>query len=293
MSSSTLIVTFIRHGESTDNLRSVWAGWQDAPLSNHGMNQARALGEYFKDTSFSAIHASDLKRAHSTAQALYDGQPDPKPPFIVSQLLREQHFGIAEGQPWTFVRDPKLSLKEHYAAGRFPVLDDEDEGFPDGESVLELAARARRALAEAVMPHVWHAAREGRKGVHVAVVSHGLCISQLVAELLKKSAVPFPEGDHRGLANTAWTRLTVDVKGSVKDKPLEFPDNDLPPLEVRVTDVDRHSHTDKIKRQKGGIGSAAYDPSQQDIRAFFGGKVEAQPVPESNARDAVVDDIPA
>ena len=25
------------------------------------------------------------------------------------------------------------------------------------------------------------------------------------------------------------------------------------------------------KRQKGGIGSAAYDPKQKDIRAFFGG----------------------
>lgn len=24
-------------------------------------------------------------------------------------------------------------------------------------------------------------------------------------------------------------------------------------------------------RQKGGIGSAAYDPKQQDIRSFFGG----------------------
>ncbi|KAI9458819.1 hypothetical protein F5148DRAFT_1219875 [Russula earlei] len=38
MSDSSVILTFIRHGESTDNLRSIWAGWKDAPLSNHGMN---------------------------------------------------------------------------------------------------------------------------------------------------------------------------------------------------------------------------------------------------------------
>lgn len=33
-----ITVTCVRHGESTDNLRQVWAGWKDAPLSQHGMN---------------------------------------------------------------------------------------------------------------------------------------------------------------------------------------------------------------------------------------------------------------
>lgn len=32
------------------------------------------------------------------------------------------------------------------------------------------------------------------------------------------------------------------------------------------------------KRQKGGIGSAAYDPNQKDIRAFFGGGAVETPV---------------
>ena len=46
------------------------------------------------------------------------------------------------------------------------------------------------------------------------------------------------------------------------------------------------------KRQKGGIGSSAYDPKQKDIRAFFGGAevettVVAQEQSESNARDEV------
>lgn len=46
------------------------------------------------------------------------------------------------------------------------------------------------------------------------------------------------------------------------------------------------------KRQKGGIGSAAYDPKQQDIRAFFGGgqisttnHVHEEGRAESNAED--------
>jgi hypothetical protein len=72
---------------------------------------------------------------------------------------------------------------------------------------------------------------------------------------------------------------------------------------MRVTDVNRHSHIDNIvrpprykvraalltrslkfqRRQKGGIGSAAYDPKQKDIRAFFGGISE----PESGSHDKV------
>jgi len=78
-------------------------------------------------------------------------------------------------------------------------------------------------------------------------------------------------------------------------------------LVMHVTDVNRHSHTDNIvrhprysdcatlltpgpisqKRQKGGIGSAAYDPKQKDIRAFFGGKAEPPPESDISAHEKV------
>ncbi|KAI0259833.1 phosphoglycerate mutase [Gloeopeniophorella convolvens] len=283
----SVIVTFVRHGESTDNLLSVWAGWKDAPLSNHGMNQARALGGFFADTHFTAIHASDLKRAFTTAQAIYDGQKDPKPSFDSSKLLREQHFGTAEGKPWSYETQPGLTLEEHMAKGIYPVLYEDDERFPEGESLNELAARARQAIEELVLPHAWQAAKDGQTGVNIAVVSHGLCISRLISELLKKSAKPIQGSDYRGLLNTAWTRVTIDIENAQDGEPI-YVDKEPPLLAMRVTDVNRHSHIDDIKRQGGGIGSAAYDPNQKDIRAFFGGKTEALPVSESNAHDEVV-----
>jgi len=277
--SNSVIFTFIRHGESTDNVRSVWAGWKDAPLSNHGMNQAGALGAYFADTHFTAIHASDLKRAFTTAQALYDHQGDPKPSFDSSELLREQNFGVAEGKPWTFRSDPPLTLEENMAKGIYPELYGDDEKFPEGESINDLAERARTALEKFMLPHVWQAAKEGKTGIHVAIVSHGLCISQLISELLKKSAKQGGEIGYRGLWNTAWTRVVVNIEGAQEGQPIDV-DKELPFLVVRVTDVNCHSHIDNIKRQKGGIGSAAYDPRQEDIRAFFGGKSVAS---KSNA----------
>ncbi|KAI0699308.1 phosphoglycerate mutase-like protein [Cerioporus squamosus] len=271
MSTPTVIVTFIRHGESTDNLRSAWAGWKDAPLSNHGMNQAQALAKSLSTTRFEAIYASTLKRALWTGQAVRDAQPDPKPYFQESPLLREQHFGVAEGQPWAWEQTPGMTIEEHFAKGIWPVLHERHQKFPDGESLDDLYARATQAIDQLVMPHVWKAAREGKTGVHIALASHGLCISELIPALLAKDERGVHPGDkYRGLHNTAWSRATIQVEGAQEGVPLDFPDSNPPKLRIQVTDVNRHEHLDEVKRQKG-IGSAAHDPKQQDIRAFFGG----------------------
>ena len=128
--------------------------------------------------------------------------------------------------------DPSISLAQHFAEGKFPVLSGKAEKFPEGESVDNLAARAGQAIEELVMPKVWEAVREGKKGVNVAVVSHGLCISevgviifryeiadlmiciQLIPALLKKGSNSLSRMDYRGLMNTAWTRLIIDVEAS-------------------------------------------------------------------------------
>ncbi|KAI0252446.1 phosphoglycerate mutase, partial [Lactifluus subvellereus] len=261
----------IRHGESTDNLRSIWAGWRDAPLSNHGMS--RALGEFFADTHFTAIHTSDLKRAFTTAQALHERQKDPKPTFDSSELLRELNCGIAEGKPFSRRLDPDSTLEEQMEMGIYPILYGADEKFPGGESGNDLAERAKKAITQLVLPHVWQAAKQGRTEIHVAIVAHGLCISNMITELLGMS-VNINEGElgaYDGLLNTAWTRVVIDIEGAQKGQPMAV-DKEHPLLVMRVTDINRHSHRDTIVRQKGGIGRAAYDPKQKDIRAFFGGK---------------------
>ena len=295
-----LTVTFIRHGESTDNLKGIWAGWADAPLSNHGMNQARALGQSFSNTPLAAIFASPLKRAHTTAQALHDAQPDPKPPITLCPDFREQHFGVAEGKLWSTHREKGKTLEQMYAEGIFTVPETRSDKFPEGESRDDVATRAERGLQEWVMPFVWKAARSGTWGEHIAVVSHGLCISELVAALMRKNAESAPQREYVGLLNTAWTRVVITVKGANQGEALEFTDDSLPPLVIRVTHINQHEHIDKLVRQKGGIGSQAYDSKQKDIRAFFGGgglsgdairePVEALESTKSNVHEEKVDE---
>ena len=146
-----------------------------------------------------------------------DAQPDPKPPLHECPDIREQHWGVAEGKPWVWNQKPGLSIEEHFARDIWPVLHERWQHFPEGESLDMMYTRAKRAIDECVTPHVWKAAREGRTGVHIALASHGLCISELIPALLAKD--DRFKGTHmgakyRGLLNTAWTRLTIEVEVS-------------------------------------------------------------------------------
>ncbi|KAF9241109.1 histidine phosphatase superfamily [Melanogaster broomeanus] len=275
-----LTISFIRHGESLDNLKSVWAGHKDAELSE----LATALGESYADTRLTAIVTSDLKRAHATATALFNGQPNPKPSFKVDRDIREQNFGDAEGISWLMSRVPNKSLEDHFKDGQYPVPHHRNEKFPNGESLNDLAARADRAIHGLVLkPYL---ALSVTENVHVAMVSHGLCISELIPALLKRNHGGGSAKDYRGLMNTAWTRVTVQAKPNTE---ISADLDNLPPLVVTVTDVNRHEHINKVKRQKGIV---EHDPKQKDIREFFGGgevkgPVEALEHVESNAMDEV------
>ncbi|KAH9065511.1 phosphoglycerate mutase-like protein [Lactarius vividus] len=222
--SNSVIITFIRHAESTDNNRSIWHGWKDAPLSYNGIKRA-ALGQRLANTRFTTIYTSDLQRAFATAQAIYDHQKDPKPSFDSSDLFREQNFGLAAGRPVTM-----------NARGVYLGWYSDDDRFPEGESIKDLAERARKGLDNFVLPHVWRAAEEGKTGIHVAVVSHGLCITELVSELLKKSAkeVTKPQVN---LTNTGWIRVVVDIKGPQEGQPTDV-DKEPPVLTMRVTRIE-------------------------------------------------------
>ncbi|KAF9261660.1 phosphoglycerate mutase-like protein [Marasmius fiardii PR-910] len=223
--------------------------------------QAAAAGKYFSTTEFTAIYASPLLRAYQTAEAVRDASQHPPLSIIQNPKLREQHFGIAEGNPWEsgVPQATYSSLEDLYAQGIFPVLTGRDEHFPEGESLNDLAKRAEEAIHECVLPHL----QGENQGGHILLASHGLCISELVAALVRLDPDVEPGVDYRGLMNTAWTRAVVSLKDSSKPFDVSKPS----PLNVKITDFNASTHLEDV----GVIPVKTVDAKQ----AFFAGKADA------------------
>jgi len=64
--------------------------------------------------------------------------------------------------------------------------------------------------------------KEKKENVHAIFVSHGLCISEMVAALLgldyerKSKGLEVPDRQFTGLLNTAWTRARIDLAVGVR-----------------------------------------------------------------------------
>ncbi|PPQ70019.1 LOW QUALITY PROTEIN: hypothetical protein CVT26_013307 [Gymnopilus dilepis] len=252
-----------------------------------GVRQAEALGEDFlkKNISLDVVYASTLNRAMTTAKVVKDKQPNSDSiPFETSELLREQYFGAGEGKKICKV-EKNLTLQAHYAQGKFPAVHTRDGTFPGGESLNDVARRAEKVIDTLLLQHLLQE-KEGGKERVVAVFSHGIFIAELIAAIIRRdkdfaTRCNVDVRNLRGLSNTGWTRLEVALKGN-SESSLS---GTKPEFCVRVNGANRTPHLANLERQKGGIGSMAHDPKQQDLRSFFGGTGGKQkPASKSTSR---------
>lgn len=166
----------MRHGESTANEAGVLAGRDDTvDLTDRGLVQvreARALVPELTGEKKLSVFSSPIHRCVRTAEELVardDGQ-GPTVPFAVLDDLSEVDYG-----DWTG-RSIRALLKEPLweTVRRNPSL----AQFPGGESLTEVAARARRALTG------MYAAAKADEANAVVLVSHGDVIKLMLAHAL-------------------------------------------------------------------------------------------------------------
>ncbi|MBQ7779861.1 MAG: histidine phosphatase family protein [Clostridia bacterium] len=123
----------IRHGESEANLKRVFAGHYNAPLTDLGRRQARATAEYIKQTfKVDKIYASDLDRAFCTGKATADlfGLD-----ITPTKELREIYAGDWEGRIFDDIKEEYPDLFGKWFGDTGNVRP------PNGESVEELGDR--------------------------------------------------------------------------------------------------------------------------------------------------------
>jgi len=63
-------LALVRHGESTWNARGIWTGWENPPLSQKGIEEARKAGKLLKDIKFDLAYTSSLIRAKQTLEEI-------------------------------------------------------------------------------------------------------------------------------------------------------------------------------------------------------------------------------
>ena len=93
------VLVLLRHGQSTWNLENLFTGWNDVPLSEVGVTEAREAGRLMKQAGLApqVVHTSVLVRAIQTADLALGEMGLTWIPVKRSWRLNERHYGALQG----------------------------------------------------------------------------------------------------------------------------------------------------------------------------------------------------
>ena len=149
----------IRHGETAWSLSGEHTGRTDVPLTDEGQRRAAALGALLRGHNFAQVFSSPLSRARETCRIA--GLADSAQ---LDDDLLEWDYGQYEGL---------TTLEIRRTTPDWTVW---NNGVPGGETIEDVAARARRVIARTVSA-----------GGDSALFAHGHFLRVLAACWLKVS----------------------------------------------------------------------------------------------------------
>jgi len=302
-------IYLVRHGETVDNIRGVYAGITDSALTNHGVEQGLRLGRHFakQDVVFTHFYSSDLSRARKTAENIRLGQAtgEDAPEIVLDPNLREQDFGFYEKKPF-YARSAdsgKTGKDTHREEHK------DEEGFQDIETKESMAKRADSFLDQHLMPVLEDAPSDHE--YTILIVSHGILLSSLWKAILRRQKPhtvtlaaelekPVALEHLGGLSNTGYLNLyltkistegptstaeatidqsqkedetpTTGVEGAHTVKPVVAKSNETirrSSFSIHVRAINGKEHLKGLKRTGGGVGSSKSDESQSSLESFF------------------------
>ena len=184
----------IRHGETAWNVDTRIQGHLDIPLNDTGLQQARWLAQALAERDeVHAVYASDLSRAHVTAQTIAQAMGLT---VTTHPGLRERAFGDFQGRTFAEIEAEQPEHAQHWRK-RTP------EWAPPG------AGESLIALRERVLATVQELAA-GHPGEQIVLVAHGG-----VMDVLYRAATRLDLQAPRTwlLPNTAVNRLLWTPQG--------------------------------------------------------------------------------
>ena len=174
----SILVTFVRHGQTDYNLRQFTQGQSNVPLNERGIEQAVLAGKFLSQNEFDVIYSSDLSRAYKTAETIVIENKAKKAPMkiIPDILLRETSHGIYEHKP-------SSALQEAAKAAGFSEIDRRRFRPPEGENQDDVELRAREFLSKMI-----HEESVNKNTDNILVVSHGLILREIFKVLFERDS---------------------------------------------------------------------------------------------------------
>uniref|UniRef100_A0A7S3L2T4 Phosphoglycerate mutase (2,3-diphosphoglycerate-dependent) n=1 Tax=Amphora coffeiformis TaxID=265554 RepID=A0A7S3L2T4_9STRA len=131
-SNTVLRLYLIRHSETEANLAGVVLGQSDSPVTERGMEQARALGRtnFIRETRFQRYYTSDIHRAVQTTHLVLEAASRGDPMIRLEPRLREMAKGAREGQPKSVSDEEALLWRRRQNKDvELPLRETEDEAW--------------------------------------------------------------------------------------------------------------------------------------------------------------------
>ncbi|MDX2344835.1 MAG: 2,3-diphosphoglycerate-dependent phosphoglycerate mutase [Acidimicrobiia bacterium] len=190
-------LVLLRHGQSTWNLENVFTGWTDVPLSEKGVEEAKAGGQIMKEEglAFDVAHTSLLKRAINTLHLALLEMDQVWIPVVKHWRLNERHYGALQGLNKKQTSDQhgkeQVQVWRRSYSTPPPALDPMDERHPGNDpryswmpSDLLPATECLEDVVDRMLPYWFDAiVPDLRAGKQVIVAAHGNSLRALVMHL--------------------------------------------------------------------------------------------------------------
>ncbi len=86
-------LVLVRHGQSLWNLKNVFTGWVDVPLTAKGIEEAQQAGKELADINFDTIYTSVQVRALETAMIIMAYNKSTKTPIVLHEEGKMGEWG--------------------------------------------------------------------------------------------------------------------------------------------------------------------------------------------------------
>ena len=163
-------LVLLRHGESQWNLENRFTGWIDVPLSEKGIEEAKAAGEKLRGYRFDRAFSSVLIRANETLRIVLEVLGQTRIPIEKDKALNERMYGELQGLNKS--ETAKKFGDEQVKIWRRSF----DVRPPGGESLKDTAERVLPYYEARIKPFL-------AKDETILIAAHGNSLRALVMEL--------------------------------------------------------------------------------------------------------------